>query len=120
VEGFLRRAQGWQYYYNVERPHFGVGMNGKSPLEKLRELGWDLPDEFACFPVILLDEVAVIWASKGGHDVLAYYSSCATSSARCFEAKNLFPSGSALFGLPLTTFGGLARCRARARLRGLS
>ena len=35
--------------------------------------GWDLPDEFACFPVILLDEVAVIWASKGGHDVLAYY-----------------------------------------------
>ncbi|HEC63111.1 MAG TPA: hypothetical protein ENI38_01805 [Candidatus Acetothermia bacterium] len=49
-------------------------MNGKSPLEKLRELGWDLPDKFACFPVILLDEVAVIWASKGGHDVLAYYN----------------------------------------------
>ena len=73
MEGFLRRAQGWQYYYNVERPHFGVGMNGKSPLEKLQELGWDLPDKFACFPVILLDEVAVIWASKGGHDVLAYY-----------------------------------------------
>ena len=48
-------------------------MNGESPLEKLRELGWDLPDEFACFPVILLDEVAVIWASKGGHDVLEYY-----------------------------------------------
>jgi len=42
-----------------------VGMNGKSPLEKLRELGWDLPDKFACFPVILLDEVGVIWASKG-------------------------------------------------------
>ena len=65
MEGFLRGAQRWQYYYNLERPHFGVGMNGKSPLAKLRELGWDLPDEFACFPVVLLDEVAVIWASKG-------------------------------------------------------
>ena len=43
-------------------------------MRSCRELGWDLPDEFACFPVILLDEVAVIWASKGGHDVLAYYS----------------------------------------------
>jgi len=49
-------------------------MNGKSPLAKLRELGWDLPDEFACFPVVLLDEIAVIWASKGGHHVLAHYS----------------------------------------------
>jgi hypothetical protein len=73
VEEFLGRAQNWQYYYDVERPHFGVGMNGKSPLEKLRELGCELPDEFACFPVILLDEVAVIWASKGGHHVLAHY-----------------------------------------------
>ena len=73
MEGFLRGAQRWQHHYNVERPHFGVGMNGKSPLAKLRELGWDLPDKFACFPVILLDEVAVIWASKGDHDVLAYY-----------------------------------------------
>ena len=52
---------------------FWVGMNGKSPLEKLQELGWGLPDEFACFPVILLDEVAVIWASMGDHHVLAYY-----------------------------------------------
>jgi len=48
-------------------------MNGKSPLEKLQELGWGLPDEFACFPVILLDEVAVIWASMGDHHVLAHY-----------------------------------------------
>jgi len=74
VEEFLRRAQGWQYYYDVERSHFGAGMEGKSPMGKLRELGFDLPDEFAAFPVVLLDEVAMIWASKGGHDVLAYYT----------------------------------------------
>lgn len=73
TEGFLRLAQRWQWYYNVERPHFGVGMEGKPPIEKLRELGLDLPDEFAAFPVVLLDEMAVTWAAEGGHDVLAYY-----------------------------------------------
>ena len=73
MAGFLRKAQRWQYYYNVERPHFGAGMDGKTPIEKLRELGFDLPNEFAAFPVILLDEVAVTWASKGGHHVLAHY-----------------------------------------------
>jgi|Deesub1362A_J573_1020465.scaffolds.fasta_scaffold33944_1 hypothetical protein len=40
-------------------------MEGKTPMEKLRELGLNLPDEFAAFPVVLLDEVAVTWASKG-------------------------------------------------------
>ena len=74
AEEFLALAQKWQWYYNVERPHFGAGMEGRTPMEKLRELGLDLPDEFAAFPVVLLDEVAVIWASKGGHDVLAYYT----------------------------------------------
>jgi len=49
-------------------------MEGKSLLERLRELGFDLPDEFAAFLVIPLDEVAVIWASKGNHHVLAYYT----------------------------------------------
>ncbi|MGY4706328.1 helix-turn-helix domain-containing protein [Candidatus Bipolaricaulota sp. J31] len=73
-EEFLRLAQWWQWYYNVERPHFGVGMEGKSPMAKLRELGLELPDEFAAFPVVILDELAVIWASKGGHDVLAHYT----------------------------------------------
>jgi len=29
-------------------------------MEKLRELGLNLPDEFTAFPVVLLDEVAVI------------------------------------------------------------
>ncbi|MGY4706614.1 helix-turn-helix domain-containing protein [Candidatus Bipolaricaulota sp. J31] len=74
-EEFLRLAQWWQWYYNVERPHFGVEMEGKSPMAKLRKLGLELPDEFAAFPVVILDELAVIWASKGGHDVLAHYTS---------------------------------------------
>ena len=60
-EGEDRRGvlkDGPEMAYNVERLHFGVGMDGKTPMEKLRELGFDLLDEFATFPVVLLDEVA--------------------------------------------------------------
>ena len=39
-------------------------MEGKPPIERLRELGLDLPDEFAAFPVVLLDEMAVTWAAE--------------------------------------------------------
>jgi hypothetical protein len=35
-------------------------------MERLRELGLDPPDESAAFPVVLLDELAAIWAPKGG------------------------------------------------------
>ena len=48
-------------------------MGGKPPMEKLRELGLDLPDKLAGFPAILLDEVAMIRAVEEGHDLLAYY-----------------------------------------------
>ncbi len=36
VEEFLALGQWWQFYYNVQRPHFGVGMGGLSPIQKLR------------------------------------------------------------------------------------
>jgi len=49
----------------VERARFVVGMDGKSPLEKLRELGLELPEELPCLPVVLLDEVATVGAVEG-------------------------------------------------------
>ena len=91
MEEFLRRTQKWQHYYNVERSHFGVGMNGKSPLKKLRELGYDLPDEFAPFPVILLDEVVMIRAFKGSHHVLAYYYIYSLAQTERYLAGALVP-----------------------------
>ena len=45
-------------------PWSGPTSEQKTPIEKLRELGFDLPNEFAAFPGILLDEVAVTWTSK--------------------------------------------------------
>jgi len=41
----LRYAANRIIWYNVKRPHFGKGMNGKPPLEKLKDLGYNLPEE---------------------------------------------------------------------------
>ncbi len=41
AEEFLALAREWQWYYNVERPHFGAGTDGRT---RLRELGLDLSD----------------------------------------------------------------------------
>ena len=69
----LSKAASWVYYYNVVRPHFGEGMEGKSPLEKLCELSYTLPEEFILFPPVILDEIGIEFLIGGGHDVLAYY-----------------------------------------------
>ena len=69
----LRYAGKWRNFSNVRRPHFGKGMNGKPPLQRLRELGYDLPEEFACFPPIILDDISSLWAVRGGNDLLAPY-----------------------------------------------
>jgi len=74
VAELLMKAASWVYYYNVIRPHFGKGMEGKSPLEKLHKFGYTLPEEFALFPPIILDEISVEIMAGGGHDVLAHYS----------------------------------------------
>jgi len=70
----LRRAAGWIYFYNLVRPHYGKGMQGKTPFEKLGELGYDLPEEFALFPPLILDRAGVDWALEGGNDLLTYYT----------------------------------------------
>ena len=59
AEGFPALAQEWQWNHRGASP-FWAGMEGRTPMKRLRKLRLDLPDEFACFPVMLLDEVAVI------------------------------------------------------------
>ena len=77
-EGFLRKGAGWVYYYNLKRPHYGEGMDGKPPFWKLRELGSDLPKEFALFPLLVLERIsadwALAWALRGGNDLLVHYT----------------------------------------------
>lgn len=45
------------------------GVEKRAPMKKLRELGPDLPDGFACFPVILLEEVAMVGAVEGARSL---------------------------------------------------
>jgi len=80
AEKFLTLAQKWQWKYHGA-PHFGAGMEGKTPIERLRELGLDLPDEFARFPVMLPDEVAVIRAPKGSRCVGLLHGTTGPSAA---------------------------------------
>ncbi|MCL0048458.1 helix-turn-helix domain-containing protein [Dehalococcoidia bacterium] len=91
----LSKAASWVYYYNVVRPHFGGGMKGKSPLEKLCELSYTLPEEFILFPPVILDEIGIEFLIGGGHDVLAYYS---VSSIMCPHTLPLllYSSGSSI------------------------
>jgi len=63
-------------------------------MERLRELGLYLPYESPAFLVVLLDEVTVIWASKGSHEVLAYY----TSQTRIGGTSTLWTSSAASAG----------------------
>jgi len=69
----LRKAPGWVYSYNLERPHYGEGMDGRPPFPVLRTLGYDLPEEFALFPPLVLDRISADWALRGGTDLLAHY-----------------------------------------------
>lgn len=59
--------------YNVKKPHFSEEMDGKPPLKKLRELRYDLPEEFTCFPSVSLDDASTFWAIRGGNDLLDPY-----------------------------------------------
>ena len=70
---FLNKASGWEYFYNMVRPHYGEDMNGKTPFGKLKELGYDLPEEFALFPPVILDTISTDCLLQTGNNLLAHY-----------------------------------------------
>ncbi len=70
--GFLHKAAGWVCSYNLERPHYGEGMDGKPPFQVLRELGHGLPREVALFPPLALGRISADWALRVGNDLPAH------------------------------------------------
>ena len=70
---FLDKASGWECFFNLFRPHYGKDMNGKTPFERLRELGYILSEEFALFPPVILDTISTDWLLQTGNDLLAHY-----------------------------------------------
>ncbi|MBU1015664.1 IS481 family transposase, partial [Patescibacteria group bacterium] len=68
---FMQKAQGWQDTYNSLRPSWGKGMNGKTPLEKLKESGILQPEQILRFPVIILDDLFSVL--KSGNYLCNHY-----------------------------------------------
>lgn len=84
-EDFLVKAQRYQDTFNVLRQHWGIGMNGKSPLDKLRECETLGAEKLIAFPVVIIDEIfdgvktlndyvrVRQMSEKGGKDVSTHY-----------------------------------------------
>jgi len=53
----------------ISRP-FGDKMGGKPPLQKFRDLSFNLPEEFALLPPVILDDVSTFWAVRRGNGLL--------------------------------------------------
>ena len=70
----LKRAAQWVSYDNVARRHSGAGMDGRSPWQKLRQLGVQAPVEFAMLPPIVLDRIATDWVLGPGNNLLTHYT----------------------------------------------
>jgi len=49
-EDLLRHAGRWVVFYNMLRPHYGAGMEGRPPLTVLKHLGYTGPDTLTAFP----------------------------------------------------------------------
>jgi transposase len=73
---YLDRAFKWQAFYNLRRPHYGKGMDGSTPMQKLAALGLNLKESFALLPPVILDPIAgpIVTPPVGGHDVQAHYT----------------------------------------------
>lgn len=85
TEEFINYAKLWQYYYNSKRYHFGYKMDGKTPLERLNEYGFNFSDTFSLFPILILDNLSTKLVKKynsfflPGNDLLAPYKLLVTN-----------------------------------------
>ncbi len=105
----LRYAAAWLSFYNLERPHQGVGMKGEPPFVRLRQLGYpQLPSRFALLPPVLLDTISAdVAVEEGGNDLLAPYTTDAPgerSPGRCRRTPHVRSGGGS--GRPAGRAGG--------------
>ena len=53
---FLKESVNYSHYFNCQRPHSGICMNNRTPLEVLRESGITALQAFTQFPTLLLED----------------------------------------------------------------
>lgn len=56
-EAFMKEVRDYQYYWNYQRPHSGIGMNNRTPLEVLKQSGIVGTEKLLNFPVLILEDV---------------------------------------------------------------
>lgn len=54
-DDFLREAQSYGHYWNTNRSHSGVGMDGRTPLEVVKQSGLFGADCLTQIPILILD-----------------------------------------------------------------
>jgi len=54
-KSFLYEASYYNYHWNALRPHSGIGMNGCTPLDKLKSCGVSAADRILLFPTLILE-----------------------------------------------------------------
>ena len=57
-QDFIKFGAWWQRVYNTVRTHDGI--NGMTPCQKLKSLGYSTPSEFCLFPTLILDRLTVL------------------------------------------------------------
>ena len=55
-KSFLKEAVNYSYYFNCQRPHSGIGMNNRTPLEILSHSGITSIRAFTQFPTFLMED----------------------------------------------------------------
>lgn len=55
-ESFLNEAREYSYYYNALRPHSGVGMKDRTPLEVLQDTGLTGTHKLLNYPTLILEK----------------------------------------------------------------
>jgi len=57
-QDFIKFGAWWQRVYNTVRTHDGI--DGLTPCQKLKSLGYSTPQEFCLFPTLILDRLTVL------------------------------------------------------------
>ena len=63
INGFIKKAQRWQDTWNIARRSWGIGMNGRTPLEKLKQKNDLISPHIMQFPVILMEDILKLGGS---------------------------------------------------------
>ena len=105
-KSFLKEAVNYAHYFNCQRPHSGIGMKNRTPLEVLKNSGITALNAFKEFPTLLLeDDISDVLQATEPIKLLKTLHSIPKSRGllqsgcqkfiKNLESRNLFPTKNA-------------------------